>query len=126
MGSLNPEQNKEQDIAAYELPPEAGDIDAPRFEPEDGWLRGAGPELQQRAMRRWFEARYVNPVYTTPHDENGDYLFTGEGPCHPREVLDERFGGMVRDEVIEELAQALRREVGDDWAPRSSDPGVTS
>lgn len=124
MGSLNPDQDHK--VAAYELPPEAGDINAPRFEPEDGWLRRASPELQARAMRRWFEARFVNPVYTTPNDGNGEYLFTGEGPCHPREVLDERFGGLVDAPVIAELAQALRSEVGDDWAPRPDTPGLTS
>lgn len=117
---------EELHTTTYELPPEAGDIDAPRFQPEDGWLRGAPRELQLRAMRRWFEARYVDPVHTTPHDDKGEYLFLGEGPCRPATELEKRFRGVVDDPVIEELVQALRSEVGDAWAPRANDPGITS
>lgn len=124
MGS--PDLNPDLYATTYGLPPEAGDINAPRFDPDDDWLRGTTPELQTRAMRRWFESRYVNPVYTTPHDPEGEYLYTDGGPCHPRQVLDERFAGVVGAELIDALAQVLRREVGDDWAPRSNDPGITS
>ena len=44
-----------------ELPLEAGDVNAPRFEPNDEWLRGASPQLQKIAMWRWFATRFEDP-----------------------------------------------------------------
>ena len=120
------QQNNSLPFGGYELPPEAGDLDEPRFEPREDWLRGAPPELQMRAMRRWFLVRYQDPTQSTPHDEAGRYLYTQGGPFRPQQVLRERFGALVDGAAIDELAQQLRREVGDEWAPRNDDPGVSS
>lgn len=110
----------------YDLPPEAGDINDPRFDPVDDWLRGAAPELQRRAMRRWFALRYKDPKVATPHDGEGAYLYVDGGPFRPQPVLEQRFGGLVDGAVIAELAGQLRGEVGDEWAPRNDDPGISS
>ena len=74
------------------LPPEAGDVDAPRCEPDDDWLREAPPQLQKTAMWRWFATRFEDPRTAVPHDEEGNYVFTGgRGPCLADDVLHERF-----------------------------------
>ena len=62
------------------LPPEAGDIDKPRFDPNPDWLATAEPTLQKAAMWRWFSTHYEDPELTTPHDESGAYLFMDGGP----------------------------------------------
>ena len=50
------------------LPPEAGDVNAPRFQPNDAWLRQAPPDQQKTAMWRWFATRYEEPsLIRKPH-----------------------------------------------------------
>ncbi|WKB54028.1 hypothetical protein [Eleftheria terrae] len=103
------------------LPAEAGNIDAPVFEPEERWLRSAEPVLQQAAMWRWFGTRYEDPRLTTPHDKAGDYLYTDGGPYRADKVLHERFDGLVDAAVIDELVAHLRSEVGELWSSRPLD-----
>src|SRR5688500_844302 len=56
LGEASPHSELETDMTVVErisgsrtldLPNEAGDVNAPRFEPIDDWLRGAEPELQK-------------------------------------------------------------------------------
>ncbi|WP_119155499.1 hypothetical protein [Caldimonas tepidiphila] len=124
--SSTPQKSQILSPEGYDLPPEAGDINDPRFDPQDGWLRDAPPELQIRAMRRWFAMRYQDPAISTPHDDKGDYLYVEDGPYRPKKVLGKRFGEVVDEAVIDELAEMLRQEVGDEWAPRNDDPGISS
>jgi hypothetical protein len=56
------------------LPPEAGDVNAPRFEPNGEWLRRAPSQEQEMAMWRWFATRYDDPALAMPHDDDGNYL----------------------------------------------------
>ena len=104
-----------------ELPAAAGDQAASRFEPVDGWLQGASREHQLAAMWRWFATRYDDPREAVPHDDEGNYLYTDGGPFKASAVLQERFGGLVGDEVIATLLDAIHREVGEDWALRGID-----
>ncbi|MCW7539411.1 hypothetical protein OOT46_16330 [Aquabacterium sp. A7-Y] len=103
------------------LPPEAGNIDAPVFEPNDKWLQGADAAQQKAAMWRWFGTRYADPKLTTPHDKSGAYLYTNGGPYRAGEVLHKRFGTLVPGAVIDQLLEVLRSEVGDEWAPKPMD-----
>jgi hypothetical protein len=100
------------------LPPEAGDVNAPRFEPNDDWLRQAPPEHQKTAMWRWFATRFEDPASAVPHDDQGGYIFTEGGPWLADEVLHERFDAFVPEGVVEELAQSLKQAVGNEWAKR--------
>jgi len=104
-----------------ELPAAAGDQTASRFEPDDAWLIHASREHQLAAMWRWFATRYDDPREAVPHDESGDYLYTDGGPFKASQVLRERFGGVVADDVIATLLDAIHREVGEDWALRGID-----
>jgi len=103
------------------LPPEAGDVNAPRFEPNDDWLRQAPPEHQKTAMWRWFATRFEDPETAVPHDEQGGYVFVDGGPWHADEVLHERFDAFVPEDVVESLVQRVQEEVGNDWAKRQLD-----
>jgi len=108
-----------------QLPPEAGDVDAPRFEPNDDWLRTAPPDAQQTAMWRWFATRYEDPndpETAAPHDGQGRRVYSeGDGPFHADEVLHQRFDRCVPEGVIDTLVQRLRQQVGNDWARRGGD-----
>ena len=103
------------------LPAEAGDINAPRFEPDERWLRTAPAEHQQLAMWRWFATRYADPEELVPHDEEGGYTFDDDGPHLADRILLQRFGGCVPPDVIEGLTREVQAEVGNEWALRRDD-----
>jgi len=107
------------------LPPEAGDVNAPRFEPNEAWLRGASPPEQKAAMWRWFATRYEDPADpegATPRDAQGRPVYPDEGgPYHADEVLHGRFDRCVPPAVVEELVGRLQQHVGNDWARRADD-----
>jgi hypothetical protein len=103
------------------LPPEAGDVNAPRFEPHDGWLRHAPPEQQKMAMWLWFGTRYDDPAQAMPHDGAGQYLYTDGGPYLADRVLHERFDGCVAPTVVSELVRDVQAEVGNEWALKRLD-----
>lgn len=103
------------------LPPEAGDIDKPRFDPNPDWLATAEPTLQKAAMWRWFSTHYEDPELTTPHDESGAYLFMDGGPYLADQVIPERFEGLVPDDVIQEMVRSVQAEVGNEWAAKPMD-----
>jgi len=104
-----------------ELPPEAGDVNAPRFNPNDDWLRAASPDQQMTAMWRWFATRFEDPETAVPHDEQGGYVFMEGGPWLADEVLHERFDAFVPEGVVETLVRRLQQEVGNEWARRPLD-----
>jgi len=103
------------------LPPEAwgnvADVDGP-FDPEDFWIENADKDHQRIAMREWFTARYCDPAHETPYNgREGGYLFVNGGPYVPSDELHTRFGRFVPGDVIQEVADELVMEVGDQWAP---------
>jgi hypothetical protein len=100
-----------------ELPPEAGDTTQPRFEPAEEWLRNAEPAAQKTAMWRWFATRYEELNPSTPHDADGNYFFGTKGPpVLADEALRKRFGGVVSQEVLQELIADVQGKVGNQWA----------
>lgn len=102
------------------LPPQAfGEAgDHGEFNPSDAWLREAEREEQMLAMRLWFCARFCDPAMETPYDSGeGGYIYIHGGPFDPDDELGSRFGGIVDDDVIEEVVQDLYGDVGQDWAP---------
>jgi hypothetical protein len=114
-----------------ELPAEAGDVNEPRFQPEDGWLRGAEPAEQKAAMWRWFATRYgelvpggIAETASAPVEAEADgdrALEPAEGPVALDATLQGRFGGVVDDAVIADLVAGVRAQTAKDWVPMSND-----
>lgn len=103
-----------------DLPPEAGDINKPRFEPDDTWLSQASKVQQKTAMWRWLATNYEEPDIATPHDADG-YLFLDGGPFLTDILLTERFEGLVPAEVISELVGSVQTEGCREWASKPLD-----
>jgi hypothetical protein len=107
------------------LPPEAGDVNAPRFEPDDAWLRHAEPALQKAAMWRWFASHYESPEdpeSAAPHDAEGRRVYAeGTGPFHADEVMHARFDAVVPRDVVDDLVRRVQQRGGNDWACRGMD-----
>jgi len=108
-----------------ELPPEAGDVDAPVFEPNDAWLQRASPDEQKAAMWRWFATRYEDPAQpetAAPQDAGGDRVFDADdADCRADLVLHERFDAFVPSDVVDELVRRVQQQVGNLWARRGID-----
>jgi hypothetical protein len=102
------------------LPPEAfspWNVDGP-FEPQNHWIETASRDHQIIAMREWFLARYCDPVHNMPYNgREGGYQFINGRPFDPAEVLPDRFGRMVEEDVLQEVIDDLHLQVGDEWAP---------
>lgn len=103
------------------LPPEAGDVNSPRFQPDPEWLESAEPTLQKAAMWRWFSTHYEDPDVATPHDGAGNYVFLDGGPFLADKVIPDRFEGFVPDDVIRELVHSVQAEAGNEWAAKVLD-----
>ena len=100
-----------------ELPPEAGDVNQPFFEPAEDWLRSAAPLEQKTAMWRWFATRYEELESSTPNAQGGDFFFgMKDPPVHADEVLRQRFGALVPSDVLEQLIADIQAKVGNVWA----------
>lgn len=106
-----------------DLPDEAGDHRRLGFEPNEEWLRAAGPELQHEALRTWFLSRYWDPANDTPYmSGEGGYLYIHGGPYHADEELYGRFEGIVDDALIREVIDDIESDGLYDWAPIHSEP----
>lgn len=104
-----------------ELPPEAGDVNAPRFDPDDAWLRQAEPAAQKAAVWRWFATRYEEVETATPAEAHGDTLDPEGGTVALDTTLRERFAGQVPDDVLAALIHQAQARAGNDWTPRRLD-----
>jgi hypothetical protein len=105
-----------------DLPPEAGNIAASRFEPSESWLTHASPALQQAALWRWFASRFDEPRYAVPHHEGSDdFMWGDDEPVQADQAVKERFASLVPPPVIQEFLAALRAEVGNEWAIKRVD-----
>lgn len=106
------------DSEVSNLPHEAFSPFEGPFDPQDHWLRTADKDDQLIAMRAWFLARYCDSAHETPYNgREGGYLFIHGGPYDPADVLPARFGGVVGDDLIQEVVEEMQAEHGDQWAP---------
>lgn len=103
------------------LPPEAGDINAPRFEPDDRWLKAASAAEQKAAVWHWFATHYESPVSARPHGGAGDFLYEEGEPFFVAQLLETRFALSVPAEVLAELTERIRAEAGDEWVWKDLD-----
>lgn len=91
------------------------------LEPEDEHsvkgipLDAIDPETQKDTMRDWFYQHYSDPIHSSPYDsEEGDYVYVFGGPYDPKHELWKEFGGIVPEEIINELADELT-EISFNW-----------
>lgn len=74
-------------------------------------LPHAEREDQLDAMRTWFHQNYEDPVHSCPYDSReGGYQYIYGGPYEADDELNNEFGSIVEDEVIQELADDLEAE----------------
>jgi len=59
-------------------------------------------------MVEWFNSHYEDPVHSMPWDD-GDYVWLVE-ECDASDELQDMFGGVVDDALIEEAVQAVEVE----------------
>jgi hypothetical protein len=89
----------------YSLPDGGGSINAPELERKDR-------EAQLDVMRTWFYENYEDPAENTPYE--GGYVYIYGGPFDARQELNSEFGGIISDEIIEELADELS-DISYEW-----------
>lgn len=93
------------------------DIDGP-LEFSDYWLERASIEDQQIAVREWFLSRYCDPAQETPYNSReGGYLYIHGGPFNADDEINDRFSGIISDEVLQEVISELENDMGSEWAP---------
>src|SRR6267154_494604 len=84
-------------------------------------LRNADRETQMEAMREWFFQNFEDPAQNTPYDSGeGGFQFIWGGPYDPKDELDSEFGGLVPDDLIEELADKLS-DIAIEWSGNTND-----
>src|SRR5258706_12932622 len=94
-------------------------------------LKRASKETQKEVMEGWFRENFEDPAESCPHDSGeGGYQYIYGGPYDAHEVLQEEFEGVVRESVLNELAEELSDESSvwsgthrgneDDWDPNLS------
>tara|TARA_R110002124_G_scaffold16882_7_gene71437 strand:- start:4839 stop:5759 length:921 start_codon:yes stop_codon:yes gene_type:complete len=101
-----------------------------RYFSEDDFEIGVTPsQLKRTAKTRqleyltwWFRRMFEDPANQTPYNsEDGGYQYIWGGPYDARDELGNEFGGVVSDEVIEQVASEVEND-GAEWAPGSDHP----
>lgn len=78
--------------------------------PPESVLSQLDREEQIEAMKEWFFEHYTNPVHNSPYiSAEGGYQYIWGGPYDAQEELEKEFGGIVPEDVIEEVADELNR-----------------
>ncbi|QEE27316.1 hypothetical protein FTW19_04390 [Terriglobus albidus] len=84
-------------------------------------LKRKRQELQIEAMRDWFEDNFESPDELPYDSAEGGYQWIWGGPYDAEEQLQTEFGGIVADEVIEELASDLN-DISLEWSGKPEPP----
>lgn len=83
--------------------------------PDD--LSNEDRETQLDIMRTWFFENFEDPAERTPYESReGGYIWIWGGPYDAQEELGDEFGGVVPNDVIEELSSELNA-ICCEWAP---------
>ena len=94
------------------------------FDPEAGGdltadeVAALPPESQKEIAKAWFLERYENPAENTPYETaEGGYIYIWGGPHHAGEILESEFHGIIKEKLLEEIAEELESEAGTtEWA----------
>lgn len=109
----------DEDRMYVDVPSEAF-TDNEHYEVNDDWLLNASENDQIAAILNWFYARYCDPAHETPcMSSEGGYIWIHGGPYDAREEIEERFNGLVPDEVLEYAVEHTASTGTYDWAPTS-------
>lgn len=81
-------------------------------------LKRMGKDRQIDVMRQWFGENYQDPNDDLPYDNEDPYGFSwlNGGPFETRDVLEEEFGTIAKDQSINELIEELE-ETSSIWSP---------
>jgi hypothetical protein len=100
-------------VARRQIEPDGYDL-------SDEALQAMSAEEQQEAMEAWFRLNYEDPAERTPYETaEGGYQWIWGGPYDAHEELGDRFGGIVPEDVIQELGNELSAAMPD-WAPTAA------
>src|SRR5258707_9388297 len=109
---------EEVDLFGNKIPPEA------KYKLTDGTsitasaLHEADREIQIEAMRNWFGEHFEDPINLPYNGREGGYQFIHGGPYEPRSELQDKLGGIVSEDALEELADELE-DIAFEWSGRS-------
>lgn len=108
-----------EDMDEWPELPSSAYTDAGTSEINNDWLEDASPEEQASALLEWFQARFQDPAHETPYmSSEGGYIWIHGGPYDAKEELEERFSGLVPEEVITFVAEYVEGIDGVwEWAP---------
>lgn len=80
---------------------------------------------KREGMLQWFSQNYEDPAENTPYESaEGGYQYIWGGPYEARDELYVQFGGIVPEQLIEEVAQEIERHGSFHWVPvqKGGDP----
>lgn len=67
-------------------------------------------------IKSWFFLNFADPVELLPYESReGGYLYIWGGPYEPREEIEGEFGGIVDDDIIDEVASEME-EISWEWS----------
>jgi hypothetical protein len=73
---------------------------------------------QKELMEEWFHQNFEDPANETPYESReGGYQYIWGGPYDAAEELGDKFGGLVPDHVIDEVAKRVQSDGLYEWAP---------
>ncbi len=129
--------DSDQDVNGHTL--EANFDFDPQFEKDEDWdeieaheelanltddqLRALPKEKQKTYIIDWFHSQFWDPAHETPYDgREGGYQYVYGGPYEAREELEEKFGGIVEEYIIENAVEEIESDGQTDWAPSPKHP----
>lgn len=129
--------DSDQDINGHTL--ETNFTFDPVFEPDEDWdsvedhadlpdltddqLKALSPKKQQEYMITWFHSQYWDPAQETPYDgREGGFQYVHGGPYETRGELEDKFGGIVEEAIIETAVDEIEVDGTYEWAPSPAHP----
>jgi hypothetical protein len=89
----------------------------------DDQIRALSPDEQQEHLVAWFLSQFWDPAHETPYDgREGGYQYVHGGPYEAREELEEKFGGIVEEAIIENAVGEIEADGTLEWAPSPAHP----
>lgn len=85
-----------------------------------GKLKRLGRDKQLETMRHWFNGQYDTPDELPYDSGEGGYQWIWGGPYDAGDALQNEFGGVIPDDVIEELASELS-DITPEWSGKPND-----